>query len=253
MQWLLLAVSIFISNLGIVNSKGYGKVALNGTEIDKSMYIDTIVTHAGQFECFAPEVNGTRKVLRFDVVLNNFSNDSATFYPYTHPLQLHYSVYDLTAASIAIVGYFNISCIRDTYCYGLDEGNSNEMTTFYYPCVHSGISKNCQQTAPGTGDCRWIDVTNMDFLHVYRILLWLEKPAELTKAKGSVDGAIWATTVSLKNIQRRKEATTVQLVSSIALFGGAPVFAVIFSSCFIHKHRSEWEKHRRRHEAKSDK
>jgi len=243
MQWTLAVVSIFIFAVSIVNSKGHGKVSLNGTEIGKSMYIDTIVTHSGQFECFPPEINGTRTLLRFDVVINNFSNDSATFYPYTHPLQLHYSMYDLTAANLVKVGYFNISCIRDTYCYGLDEGNSNEMTPFYFACVHSGISKNCQQTAPGKGDCRWIDVTNMDFLHVYRILMWLEKPAELTKAKGSVDSAIWTTTVSLQNVKRRKKPTTVQMVASIALFAATPVVAVLFSGCFIHKHRSEWKKY----------
>lgn len=250
-MWLSLVICIFISNLAIVNSKGYGKVALNGTEINKSMYIDSIVTHAGQFTCMPPEVNGTRKLLRFDVVINNFSNDSATFYPYTNPLQLHYNVYDLTNGSIAKVGYFNISCIRDTFCYGLDEGNSNEMTPFYYACTHSGISKNCQQRAYGKGDCRWIDVTELNFFHVYRIMLWLEKPAELTKARGSVDDTPVFITVSLNNIQRRSEATTLQLVASISLFAGTPVFAVIFSSCFIRSHASDWKKHKEKHAART--
>lgn len=223
----------------LVNSKGHGKISLNGTEIHKSFFLDSLVVHEGQFECLPPTVKGNRLLLRFDVILNNLSNDSAIFYPYTKPLQLHYQLYDNAYANVSRSGYFNISCIRDTFCYGLDEGNSNEMTPFFYACVHSGISAGCQQSVYGTGDCRWIDITGLDLFHLYRVTLSLVNPAEPGESRGTVDSTPWTTLISLKRIQRHSDPSVLHVVSSIILFGGTPAVALIFSKCYSREYQKE--------------
>ncbi len=233
--------TILLTLFSTVNSKGHGIIALNGTEIEKSFYIDSIVTHTDQFTCFNSTINGTRQLLRFDTVINNFSNDSAIFSPYTVPLRLNYLLFDLTEGLIANQGYFNLSCIRDTFCYGLDEGNSNEMTPFFFPCVHSGISKDCQQRVWAPGDCRWIDITNVSLNHLFRLTLSLEKPVELSTVRGNVNDTQWSTVISLSNIKRKKEASTLKLVSSIILFAGTPVIALIFTRFYNHQKRKELE------------
>ena len=222
-----------------MNSKGYGKLTLNGTETGKTFFLDSMVMHKGQFQCMEEGVKGSRLLLRFDVVINNLSNDSAIFYPYDNPLQLHYRLSDVTLGNYSKTGYFNISCIRDTFCYGLDEGNSNEMSTFYYACVHSGMSRNCQQRVYGTGDCRWIDITGLDILHLYNVTLNLVNPASPGAVRGSVDSTPWSTVISLRTIQRNTEPSSFKLISSILLFSGTPVIALIFSRFYVNQHRYE--------------
>jgi len=223
-----------------VNSKGYGIINLNGTEIEKSFYLDTIVTHKEQYECYTSNITGKRLLLRFDVVINNFSNESARFIPYVRPLKLNYDLYDLTAGSYFIQSYFNISCIRDTFCYGLDEGNSNEMTPFFYPCDHSGISSNCQQRLWAAGDCRWIDITDANLFHVYRLTISLEKPLELAEARGSVNTTAFSTVFSLANIQRKQKATTLNIVLSVLLFGGTSATILICGRVYNHCKRKQF-------------
>jgi Lysyl oxidase len=223
-----------------VNSKGYGIINLNGTEIEKTFYIDTIVTHKEQFECYDTNITGKRALLRFDIVINNFSNESARFTPYVRPLKLNYALYDLTAGSYFVQSYINISCIRDTTCYGLDEGNSNEMTPFFYPCDHSGISSNCQQRAWASGDCRWIDITGANLFHVYRLTISLEKPIELAEARGGVDSTPFSTVFSLANIQRKQKSSTFDIVLSVLLFGGFSASVLIFARVYNHCKRKQF-------------
>jgi Lysyl oxidase len=223
-----------------VNSKGYGIINLNGTEIEKTFYIDTIVTHRDQFECYTSNITGKRILLRFDVVINNFSNESARFTPYVVPLRLNYALYDLTSGSYFVQSYFNISCIRDTICYGLDEGNSNEMTPFFYPCDHSGISSNCQERVWAAGDCRWIDITKANLFHVYRLTISLEKPIELSEARGGVDSTPFSTVFSLANIQRKQKSSTLDIALSIALFGGTSATILIFARVYNHCKRKQF-------------
>jgi len=141
---------------------------LLGSNIADSFQLMTLHIYRGEYTCFAPTLNGTRKLLVFDLELNNTAGATEVRLPNETSYPLYYAVMSGVVQKAA--GEISVGLLRDTTCY------DNGTVKFYnghleYPTA--GLSPHCVFKLRAGARCIWIDVSALS-LQPYDVILSLE-------------------------------------------------------------------------------
>lgn len=135
---------------------------LDCSQIESSFALQIEDIYAGQYPCLPNTANGSRTLLRFATVLNNFDNTSVRVAPYRTPLRI---VYQFNSSSTLLrAGYLNVTCLRDTECAG---------RMLYWNCWVGGLAPGCNMSLDRRLSCQWVDITGLLVNFPYTLKMWL--------------------------------------------------------------------------------
>jgi hypothetical protein len=179
-------------------------------DIDGTFQLLTINTFKGQFPCFDPNLNGTRKLLVFDLILNNTGFEEIRLSADTYPV--FYSV--MMGVTQMASGNITVPWLRDTSCY------DNGTMKFYNGHLEfptTGINFHCLFKVRAGALCIWIDVSAL-ILQTYDVILSLEEiPNPLDPPPDAVVSVVNLLTIPRLVFGGSAEAVLLIVLSSIVI------------------------------------
>lgn len=227
LHWCLL-VLIF----NVVEAVIYDRLAFNASDINASFVLRHRTVYAGEFPCMDLNENGTRWLLQFATVLDNrHPNETLKIGAYHNtPARVDYNL-TYPNSTIAVSGYFNLSCIRDSRCLQLNEPQ-------FFACHIAGVSSNCSSVITNHAPCQWIDVTGLDILTEFTLSMRIQ-PGLLDHGVELLDtDTVYNFSIILQTIANREVTNPLRTVAAYSGFLLPPLVLLIVTWIYLCQRRN---------------